>query len=197
MGEFDPGFVGGEGIEEGIGLITLIVGDGATQNAKPEGFETCAGVRFSLRDEFGDVGGAGADEVAVDEEERLRGDGRFSAFSGDLRGLGEVEDIAQACGAGLRGGADDGLVDRALELLDGARLFEAERGRVHCAGIEAADVLRKLEWKRRAAAGRYQTTADGEHGVSDGFGIEARAIHACEQTIFVRGRGLARLAIGA
>ena len=74
---------------------------------------------------FGELGGAGAEHVAVDQEQGLRGHGGLGALAGDLRGLGEIEDIAQLRRAGLGGGADDGQIDRALEVLDGAELLEA------------------------------------------------------------------------
>jgi hypothetical protein len=68
-----------------------------------------------------EFGGAGAEHVAVEEEQGLRGHDGLGAFAGDLSGLGEVEYVSQLRRAGLGGGADDGRDQRSPRALDCSR----------------------------------------------------------------------------
>ena len=93
-----------------------------------------------------------ADEVGIEQVERLRGHGGFTALAGELRGLGEVEHIAQPRRAGLRAGAHDGQIQRALMGLGSALLPDGELWMHVLLFLErqAADVLRELQRQHRA-----------------------------------------------
>ena len=99
-------------------------------------------------------------EDAVEEVEGLDGGGAFDAAGGALAGVGAVEGTEDGFGfAAHFMGVDHAALIVGIEGLD---------------GIEAAEATALIEEIEAAAIHlQIQATADGEHGVVDGFGFEA------------------------
>lgn len=145
----------------GCGVGEFCGGGGAAEGELVGEGDLFGGVGAGLvLDASGEGGGLFEGEDAVEEIEGLDGGGAFDAAGGALSSIGAVE------------GAEDGFGFAAHFVgVDHAALVVGVEG---LDGIEAAEAAALIEEIEAAAIHlQIQTTADGEHGVADGFGFEA------------------------
>ena len=116
--------------EKGEPVFPLCGGDGTIQHSQPEPAEAGLVGIADFQQIARVIGGALADQVGVEQVERLGRYGRFVSFARELGGLGKVEDVAEPRRAGLRAGADHGQIKGALVDLRRALGLDGELGMV-------------------------------------------------------------------